>query len=142
MCNLQRLAGTHQMWMLLSFTGRWDEKFLRKLVENKMPAQQTTQDQKKKTVQAVEARSALRYAHRLANWGKRQKLSPWQQDLVKRLRSGELLKEANRLTKESGHGRLYGESGDVLDIGGSTGGKLRTLCYDWTPPTSVELNRF
>ena len=61
---------------------------------------------------------------------------------MEQLQNGELLAEANRLTKESGNGRLRRADGTYLDIGGSTGGITRTLVYDWTPPDQAELDTY
>ena len=57
-----------------------------------------------------------------------------QLDLLKQYDSGELLREVNRLTLLSGHGRLRHSDGSHVDIGGSTGGWTRTALYGWTPP--------
>ena len=60
-------------------------------------------------------------------------MEDWQSELVDQYQDGSLQQEANRLTIESGHGRLHGKR-KFVDIGGSTGGMTRTLLYDWTPP--------
>ena len=62
------------------------------------------------------------------------KLQWWQQNMVAQLRDGSLINKANRLTMESGHGRLRCRDGTFVDIGGSTGSYTRTVLYDWTPP--------
>ena len=48
--------------------------------------------------------------------------------------SGVLRKQANKLTMISGHGRLKKEDHSFVDIGGSTGGFVRTVLDDWEPP--------
>ena len=49
------------------------------------------------------------------------------------LEDGTLQKEANRLTKKSGHGKITRSDGSSIIIGGSTGGFTRAVLYDWTP---------
>ena len=60
--------------------------------------------------------------------------TPRQQEVLKEYRSGWLRQEANKLTLISGHGRLKKEDDSYVDIGGSTGGFLRTVLDDWGPP--------
>ena len=57
-------------------------------------------------------------------------------------RSGELRRQANKLTMISGHGRLQKEDHSFVDIGGSTGGFVRTVLDDWEPFTSGDLVDF
>ena len=57
-----------------------------------------------------------------------------------RYQSGELRKEANKLTKISGHGRLKKEDDSFVDIGGSTGGFVRTVLDDWEPPDLADFD--
>ena len=52
-------------------------------------------------------------------------LSRKDNELVARYYDDSLRKEANVFTLESRNGRLYGPHGEVLDIGGSTGGYVR-----------------
>ena len=73
---------------------------------------------------------------RLADLGTR--LQPWQEDLLKKYDSGELLEEANKRTLMSGHGRLKRKNGTFVDIGGSTGGFLRGVLDNWEPPDLSE----
>ena len=44
------------------------------------------------------------------------------------------LRQANDATRASGHGRLENADGSFQAIGGSTGGVVRTIPDDWTPP--------
>ena len=46
--------------------------------------------------------------------------------------------QANKLTMISGHGRLKQEDDSFVDIGGSTGGFVRTVLDDWEPPDLVD----
>ena len=61
-------------------------------------------------------------------------LNPNQQRVLQEYQSGELRKQANKLTLISGHGRLKKEDHSFVDIGGSTGGFVRTVLDDWEPP--------
>jgi hypothetical protein len=153
--NLQRLAGSTQMWQILSFTGQWDPQF----IENLPPvnADEPTEEQKQNTKAAAEARAKYRLAlslvrlrQRLAdeqtgegigNKGegkKKRQLGKEQKGIVELLENGTLLREANRLTKISGNGRLRRDDNTFIQTGGSTGGYVRTIIYDWTPPDTSE----
>jgi predicted rRNA methylase YqxC with S4 and FtsJ domains len=44
------------------------------------------------------------------------------------------------LTRLSGHGRLRKSNGEFIDIGGSTGGFVRTVLDDWEPPDFNDFN--
>jgi hypothetical protein len=71
--------------------------------------------------------------------GKRKReLNKEQKAIVALLENGTLLREANRLTKISGHGRLRRSDNMFIQTGGSTGGYVRTVIYDWTPPNTSE----
>jgi hypothetical protein len=99
-----------------------------------------TKEQKQKTTQAVQARGKVRLAQRFERMSHTTKLEWWQKDMVNHLHDGSLISEANRLTMESGHGRLRCRGGTFVDIGGSTGGHTRTVLFDWTPPDLTELD--
>ena len=60
--------------------------------------------------------------------------TPMQLEVLKQYKSGLLLREANRRTLISGHGRLKRADDTFEDIGGSTGGFVRTVLDDWGPP--------
>ena len=61
-------------------------------------------------------------------------LTPKEMEVLRAYRSGRLRKEANKLTMISGHGRLKRKNETFVDIGGSTGGFVRKVLYDWRPP--------
>ena len=139
----QRRAGTHQMWQLISCCGRWDPSFLEKDGATTAGVTQpggVTKEQKQKTTEAVQARGKVRLAQRFERMSHTTKLELWQQDMVTHLHDGSLISKANRLTMESGHGRLRCRGGTFVDIGGSTGGHTRTVLFDWTPPKLTELD--
>ena len=62
------------------------------------------------------------------------RLNAKQLRVLQEYQSGELRRQANRLTMISGHGRLKKEDHSFVDIGGSTGGFVRTVLDDWEPP--------
>ena len=129
------------MWTLLSFTGRFNPVFLEasiaKAAENptSMPGERTPQ-QKQLTRNAQIARCRLRHGSMLARIeGKTWKpFTPMQLEVLKQYKSGLLLREANRRTLISGHGRLKRADDTFEDIGGSTGGFVRIVFDDWRPP--------
>ena len=56
-----------------------------------------------------------------------------QLEVLNQYKSGRLLQEANKPTLISGHGRLKRADDTFEDIGGSTGGFVRTVLHDWAP---------
>ena len=159
---MQKLGGTPQMWTLLSFTGRVDVAFLERAIERgakgppSMPSERTEQ-QKKKVRDAQMGRYMLRRGAMLERLqerlsqgneakgkGKRNAmpLNPQQLRVLQEYQSGELRRQANKLTMISGHGRLKKEDHSFVDIGGSTGGFVRTVLDDWEPFTSGDLVDF
>ena len=151
--HTQRLGGTSQMWTLLSFTGSFDPDFFATLKVNpeSRPGQRT-QQQKKAVRDAVQARDKYRLAQKHdrtrarmldalqtdskhpEDYSASEFLSKKAVALLRDLDNGKLLDEANRLTRLSGHGRLRKSNGEFIDIGGSTGGFVRTVLDDWEPP--------
>ena len=72
--------------------------------------------------------------------GQQIRLSKKMEDLLEAYDSGKLQEEANRLTKISGNGRLRKNDGTYVDIGGNTGGFVRTILDDWAPPDLSEFD--
>ena len=145
--NQQRLAGTTQMWQILSFTGNFDPVYLAELPPPPPQAGELTESQRQRNRLAVEARAKLRLARkyeRLRDKLRSGKGAPvpalkrHQEDLLKLYDNGTLLADANRLTHSSGNGRLRRSDESFVDIGGSTGGYARTVLYDWEPPDVTE----
>ena len=62
--NLQRLAGSTQMWQFLSFPGRWNPENLADLPP--VPNNKPTAEQMRKTKLAIQARATYRQAKALA----------------------------------------------------------------------------
>ena len=143
------------MWTLLSFTGIFDVTFLENAIAKgaknapRMPGERTDKE-KTQVRDAQMARASLRRGKMLERLqqklfqgeeakgkGKRKAvltLSAKQQQVLKEYESGELRRKANNLTMKSGHGRLKREDESFVDIGGSTGGFVRTVLDDWEPP--------
>ena len=73
--------------------------------------------------------------------GKETSLNPEQLRILKEYQSGMLRRQANKLTIISGHGRLKNADGSFVDIGGNTGGFVRTVVDFWEPP-DIHLDDF
>ena len=128
------------MWTLLSFTGRFDVAFLEESLARGeqwalLPGERTA-EQKQKVRDAQIARTRFRRGAMLERLQESAtiRLNPKQQAVLQEYQSGELRTQANRLTLISGHGRLKHEDLSFVDIGGSTGGFVRTVLDDWEPP--------
>ena len=129
------------MWLLLSFTGRFETRFFkeREALEQQEEAnkeQKKEQEQKNATTKAANARRRYRYARNLAKkGGDAQRLTEQQMEEVNLYKSGFLLKNANDLTLRSGHGTLRRPGDGVgLEIGASTGGIVREILENWEDP--------
>ena len=143
------------MWTLLSFTGCFHVDFLEDAIAKagknapRMPGERTDEE-KAHIREAQMARDSLRrgkmlqrlqqklsQAEAAKDKGERKAvltLSRKQQQVLNEYESGELRRKANNLTMKSGHGRLKRENDSFVDIGGSTGGFVRTVLDDWEPP--------
>ena len=129
------------MWTLLSFTGRFDVAFLQESIQKgaKNPTNRPgnrTKQQKQQTRNAKIGRARLRQGKMLDRLeGKTfRPFTPRQLEVLRKYRSGRLRQEANKRTRISGHGRLKRADDTFEDIGGSTGGFVRTVLDDWGPP--------
>ena len=134
--HCQRLGGTRQMWLPLSFTGRFETKFFRDKEAPEKQDEEEMKDQKKATMNAAKARARWRHAGNLARkWKAGQDLTDKQIEEVKLYEEGFLLAKANELTLRSGHGTLRrpGDAAECL-IGASTGGIVRRMLGDWVEP--------
>ena len=140
------------MWTLLSFTGWFYPAILKESIEKHggagpaMPGVKTRK-QKQATRDAIEARTKLRRGaslarlqERLVNSG-RGRLNAEQTAVLAEYESGALRMRANELTHASGNGRLKREDESFVDIGGSTGGLVRTVVDFWKPP-DLDLDDF
>ena len=124
------------MWLLLSFTGRFETKFFRDKQAPEKQDEQEMKDQKRATMNAAKARARWRHAANLAR--KRtdgQDLTDKQIEELKLYDNGFLLAKANELTLRSGHGTLRRPGDGVKrEIGASTGGFVREILENWEPP--------
>ena len=84
-----------------------------------------TGEQKKKSARGAEGRCVP--------------LNSSQLQVLEQYRSGELRQEANKRTRISGHGRVRKDDGTFVDIGGSTGGFVRTVLDGRTEPVFRDL---
>ena len=156
--HLQRVCGTKQVWEVLAFTGCFDVDFLRTAIQSpdaeKEPEISATASEQKQKRRALhhakaEAKKAFNEGKRLARQRgiKRQGnasqsagsdqeaviFSKSQLDVLKQWDRGLLRVALNQAIAEFGHGRLESQTGDFLDIGGSTGGGSRRIIDDWVP---------
>ena len=134
--HCQRLGGTIPMWLLLSFTGRFETKFFRDKEAPEKQEEAEIQAQKTATMNAAKARHRWRHAGNLARkWRAGQDLTDKQIEEVKLYEKGFLLARANELTLRSGHGTLRRPGDGVKrEIGASTGGFVREIQGDWEEP--------
>ena len=139
----QRRCGTHQMWDIISFSGKLDAEFLEQGLSTQATAsadasQLGDEDNvpKERTRLAHKAREDLRWAEHLARAkaAGRKRFTRQDQYFLAELANGNLLRKANDATRASGHGRLRKSDGTYEDIGGSTGGLTRTVLDNWKPP--------
>jgi hypothetical protein len=156
--HLQRICGTKQIWEVLAYTGRFDVDYLRKAIqapdaeeEPEISASASEQKQQRRALHhaKAEAKKAYKEGERLARHrllkrlhdtfqvaGSDQEavtLSKNQLDVLKQWDRGWLRDNLNQAIVELGHGRLESQTGDFLEIGGSTGGGSRRLIDGWVP---------
>jgi hypothetical protein len=130
--ELQRRLGSASMWQIVSFSGKFDPRFLKKAKQEaagvgaaQPDARETQRDLKRA---AHWAREQLRLGEQLKRKAARGRtLQPFQQVIVAALDSGKLLREANAATELYGCGRIKKEDGSWRDIGPNTGGLTRTV---------------
>ena len=139
------------MLQILSFTGKWNPNYLANLPP--VTSDEPTDESKAKTKAGNEARSKFRLGESVARLRTRMeneeskgkgkakyRLTEEQKKLLELYDNGTLLREANRLTKLSGHGTLKRPDQTFLQIGGSTGGYFRSVIFDWTPPDASQFD--
>ena len=139
--ELQRRLGSAPLWLVVSFTGRFDVELLRQVcrdgsTQTVVADREPTSDL---TRQAQRARARLRWAESLRRKKARgQKVfNRQEQDLLHRLAAGTLRTEANEATQRSGFGRIKHADGTYEDIAPHTGGTVRTV-LDHVEPNSEE----
>ena len=96
---------------------------------------------------ALEARNKLRLAKKYdlkrsrIIEGAEETLTAKEKHLLGLYDSDTLRVEANKATVASGHGRLKAQSGQFVDIGGSTGGGTRRALDNYIPPNPDEIKK-
>ena len=144
--HLQRVAGTKQIWEVIAFSGRFDEETLtgamRWSCKDNEP-EKAAADPRKTRVQLhaakAEAKAAFREGRRLARHradqpGKEMLLTSAQKEVLEKFDSGELRNQLIKAISDLGHGTFVYETGDLLEIGGSTGGGSRRIIDGWVLP--------
>ena len=61
-------------------------------------------------------------------------LERWEQENLRRLEDGSLLRHTNEAVAAYGHGTLRRDDGETIEIGGSTGGITRFLLDGYAEP--------
>ena len=114
---------------MVSFTGRYDESFLKKVDGSTQTVAPNQEPQQDLTRLAQQARERLRYAASLQRrkFKGKKKLTGEQQALVEALERGTLHTEANDATRKSGWGRIKHRDGSFEDLALHNGGIVRTV---------------
>ena len=142
--HLQLAAGSKTMAELIIYTGRFDPEFLNKAHEAQdrngasQPVARADHQKalKKKAAQAkLDYRMTCMLRLRL---DRRQvyycDLERWEQENLRRLEDGSLLRHTNEAVAAYGHGTLRRDDGETIEIGGSTGGITRFLLDGYAEP--------
>ena len=135
--HLQRVGGSKVLAELIVFTGRVDAAELRDVLDRQQQhASEAPQldgedhSELKKTVMIVKFnfRMGKYFSGRIAaGRTRRADLSTKDTALVEDFRSGRLQQVTNEAVLAFGHGNLVDADGNVLAIGGSTGGTMRKI---------------
>ena len=143
--HLQRVGGSKVLVELILFTGRVDASELRDVLDRQLQhsseAPQLAGGDRAELKKAVMlARFNLRIARyfsgRIAAGGTLwADLSTKDAALVEDFRSGRLRQLKNEAVVAFGHGNLVDADGNVLAIGGSTGGTMRRYLDNFQPPS-------
>ena len=146
--HLQRSCGTHQLWQMISFTGRLDSEFLMKLDpdDKDAPPPEPVGAPPPETVDACRAhvnearqwRRALSHAEalharRLKNWWWIC-FTPQEQAILDSYDNDELRTHANEATRLAGWGRIKNSDGSWTDLKRHDGGIVRKLLRPAPPP--------
>ena len=118
------------------FTGRVDAAFLERFATDEprpeTPSETIKSKRLKLKVERIKAKHALKWAAFLDRGLRRQKttweeLAPDEQGLVEDFNSGLPRHQLNVATQNHGHGKIVTATGEEVNIGGSTGGRVRRL---------------
>ena len=137
--HLQREFGVMNLALAIVFTGDVDVNRLQ-AAQASQPGASQPGDSKAKSLARVakfrrkQGRLLEKQMNRFRDPFEKERqesaLGPEQRRLLEDFRSGRALYFQNEAVKAWGHGRLHGESGEYLDIGGSTGGLARQFMGD------------
>ena len=139
--ELQRRLGSAPLWLVVSFTGRFDVDLLRQVSGD--DSTQTVEAAPEPTTDltwlAQKARDHLRWAESLRRRQARghRVCTDREQRLLRALADGTLRTEANEATQRSGFGRIKHADGTYEDIAPHNGGIVRTV-LDHVEPNSEE----
>ena len=135
--HLQLAAGSKTMAELIIYTGRFDPDFLSQAhdaQDRSGASQPVARRDRREQLKRSAAQAKLDYRmtcilRRRLDRGQldTRDLRPWEQDNLRRLQNGVLLRRTNDAVAAYGHGTLRREDGATLDIGGSTHGVTRFL---------------
>ena len=142
--HLQLAAGSKTMAELIIYTGRFDPEFLNKAHEAQdrngasQPVASADRQKalKKKAAQAkLDYRMTCMLRLRLDRHEVYYRdLERWEQENLRRLEDGSLLRHTNEAVAAYGHGTLRRDDGETIEIGGSTGGITRFLLDGYAEP--------
>ena len=134
--HLQREFGSKQIAELIVFTGKISPEFLHKFSEDGPVAEtqsaELAREKRERKMRAVKARHMLKFGKYLEKALRQGRFSAddmtdEEHRILEKYASGELQAICNEATRQHGHGKIVLSAGDVMNIGGSTGGKARRL---------------
>ena len=142
--HLQLGAGSKTMAELIIYTGRFDPEFLSQAHDARdrsgasQPVARTDRQAELKR-RAAQAKLDYRMTCMLRRKLDRgqveiRDLDRWEQENLRRLEDGSLLRRTNEAVAAYGHGTLRRDDGETIEIGGSTGGVTRFLLDGYAEP--------
>ena len=141
--HLQLAAGSKTMAELIIYTGRFDPVFLSRAhdAQDRSGASQAQDADRQKDLKKKAAQAKLDYRmtcmlRRRVHRGQvnMRDLEHWEQENLRRLQDGSLLRHTNEAVAAYGHGTLRRDDGETIEIGGSTGGITRFLLDGYAEP--------
>ena len=142
--HLQIAAGSKTMAELIIYTGRFDPEFLNNAHEaqdRNGASQPVASADRQKALKKKAAQAKLDYRmtcilRRRVDRGQVDihDLEDWEQENLRRLQDGSLLRHTNEAVAAYGHGTLRRDDGETIEIGGSTGGITRFLLDGYAEP--------
>ena len=147
----QRRAGSSQIWELLSYTGKFSEEELQRLLEevakNAQRQQEDVKRNKELKSEAKKLKARWRYGNHLmrrleSKVGTVAQLTPEDVELVDAMKDGSMKRQVNEMVMQRGRGRLRGASAtDYYDMGTNREFSAVQECLDG-PVTRPDLSRF